>query len=234
MAVCVHVGCVYSNISWNWFLAPYLSAVVRAFPLAQAPQHACFALAAAPLQICTEHRHKRAACSHWTRGNKHATCISCSRRLCSVFFINCEVFVFLMIVFVWIWTSLVLAVSQDSYPVPRLSCIGNIIWKCHFLYSSSPNLAFGNQRIRRLNGRLAENIRDYGKYELLVVRMAYILQVFWGHRMACVWETACQQPLALAKWAVLFCWRKIGKPRIKCEWNWLIFFCYCGWEIAPV
>ncbi len=37
VAVCVHVGCVHSNISWNWFLAPYLSAVVRAFPLAQAP-----------------------------------------------------------------------------------------------------------------------------------------------------------------------------------------------------
>ncbi len=136
VAVCVHVGCVYSNISWNWFLAPYLRCCCQSLSSCTSPTHACFALAAAPLQICTEHRHKRAACSHWTRGNKHATCISCSRRLCSVFFINCEVFVFLMIVFVWIWTSLVLAVSQDSYPVPRLSCIGNIIW--NVIFSTAP------------------------------------------------------------------------------------------------
>lgn len=39
VAACARVGCVHSNISWNWFLAPYLSAVVRAFPLAQAPTH---------------------------------------------------------------------------------------------------------------------------------------------------------------------------------------------------
>jgi len=46
---CVCVGCVLSNISWNWFLAPYLSAVVRA-----PHTHTHFALATALLQICTK------------------------------------------------------------------------------------------------------------------------------------------------------------------------------------
>ncbi len=136
VAVCVHVGCVYSNISWNWFLAPYLGAVVRAFPLAQAPHMHALLLQPHPFKyvqsIATQEL--LAHTEPEEINMPHAYLVAVDYAVSFSF--NCEVFVFLMIVFVWIWTSLVLAVSQDSYLVPRLSCIGNIIW--NVIFSTAP------------------------------------------------------------------------------------------------